>query len=181
MANALDQFLTVFKSFADAVIDSYFVCDADRNIVEFNRAFYSLLPRQLARGLKGKKCYDVMQHDICKEHCIAYQCWSEKRHVRLDEINSTIPGVEGQNRFILSAMPILGANGEPMGCIEIQRNVTDEAVVQVKYQEMLDTEARERERLAQQIRARTRDVLETNQLLLRVQKELLAYKKGLMA
>ena len=38
--------------------------------------------------------------------------------------------------------------GNPVGALEIQRNVTDEAVVQVKYQEMLDNEARERERLA---------------------------------
>ena len=33
--------------------------------------------------------------------------------------------------------------------------------------------------LANQIRARTRELLETNQLLLKTQKELLAYKKGL--
>jgi len=52
--------------------------------------------------------------------------------------------------------------------------------VQVKYQEMLETEARERERLAMQIRARTKELLETNQILLKVQKELLGYKKGLL-
>ena len=40
--------------------------------------------------------------------------------------------------------------------------------------------ARERERLATQIRARTKELLETNQLLLKTQKELLAYKKGLV-
>jgi hypothetical protein len=49
----------------------------------------------------------------------------------------------------------------------------------VKYQEMLENEARERERLAAQIRTRTRELLETNQLLLRTQKELIAHKKGL--
>jgi hypothetical protein len=66
-----------------------------------------------------------------------------------------------------------------VGALEIQRNVTDEAVVQVKYQEMLEKEARERERLANQVRMRTKELLETNQLLLKTQKELLAYKKGL--
>jgi hypothetical protein len=66
-----------------------------------------------------------------------------------------------------------------VGALEIQRNVTDEAVVQVKYQEILENEARERERLASQIRARTKELLETNQRLLQTQKELLAYKKGL--
>ena len=76
-------------------------------------------------------------------------------------------------------MPITDEDGNHVGALEIQRNVTDEAVVQVKYQEMLETEARERERLANQIRARTKELLETNQLLLKTQKELLAYKKGL--
>ena len=76
-------------------------------------------------------------------------------------------------------MPITDEQGNHVGALEIQRNVTDEAVVQVKYQEMLETEARERERLANQVRMRTKELLETNQLLLKTQKELLAYKKGL--
>ena len=49
-------------------------------------------------------------------------------------------------------MPITDEAGNHVGALEIQRNVTDEAVVQVKYQEMLETEARERERLANQVR-----------------------------
>ena len=53
-----------------------------------------------------------------------------------------------------------------------------EAMVQDKYRKILDNEARERERLAGQIRARTKELLDTNQLLLKVQKELIAYKKG---
>ena len=73
-----------------------------------------------------------------------------------------------------AAVRQLGAEAAVFQC-----DVTDEAVVQVKYQEMLDNEARERERLASQIRSRTKELLETNQTLLRVQKELLAYKKGL--
>ena len=76
-------------------------------------------------------------------------------------------------------MPITDEAGNHVGALEIQRNVTDEAVVQVKYQEMLENEARERERLANQVRMRTKELLETNQLLLKTQKELLAYKKGL--
>jgi len=51
-------------------------------------------------------------------------------------------------------------------------------VIQDKYRKMLDNEARERERLAGQIRARTKELLDTNQLLLKVQKELISYKKG---
>ena len=44
---------------------------------------------------------------------------------------------------------------------------------------MLDKPPREREPLANQVRMRTKELLETNQLLLKTQKELLANKKGL--
>jgi len=179
---SLTLFLDQFKRVNNAIVDSYFVVDTERRIVDFNRAFYAMLPRGVARGLKGKKCFEVIELNICKNECIAQQCWTDNRHVRLDEINGQILGdTEAKAmRFILSAVPITDDNGNNVGALEIQRNVTDEAVVQVKYQEMLETEARERERLANQIRARTRELLETNQLLLKTQKELLAYKKGLV-
>ena len=176
---ALLQFLAEFKRVASAIVDSYFIVDTERCIVDFNRAFYALLPRQMARGLKGRYCYDVLELNICKSECIAQQCWSDNRHVRLDEISGAIAGEAQKLRFILSAVPITDEHGNHVGALEIQRNVTDEAEVQTKYQEMLDTEARERERLANQVRARTKELLETNQLLLKTQKELLAYKKGL--
>ncbi|MEZ4360498.1 MAG: PAS domain-containing protein [Kofleriaceae bacterium] len=177
-ATALELFLTEFKRVASAIIDSYFVVDTERRIVDFNRAFYAMLPRHLARGLKGKHCYDVIALNICASDCIAQKCWAANRHVRLDEISGTIGGDSANTlRFILSAVPITDESGAPVGALEIQRNVTDEAVVQVKYQEMLENE--ERERLAMQVRARTKELLETNQLLLKAQKELLAYKKGL--
>ncbi len=114
-----------------------------------------------------------------QSECIAQQCWADNRHVRLDEISGGVAGEAAKLRFILSAVPITDEQGNHVGALEIQRNVTDEAVVQVKYQDMLETEARERERLANQVRARTKELLETNQLLLKTQKELLAYKKGL--
>jgi PAS domain-containing protein len=177
--SALDNFLTHFKLVSDVIIDSYFICDSERNIVDFNRAFFSLLPRNIARGLKGKKCYDVLSLNICKDRCIAQQCWGDKKQVRLDEIDGQPAGSDKPMRFILSAIPILDEKGNPVGALEIQRDVTDEAEVQVKYQEMLDNEARERERLANQIRLRTKDLMETNQALLKLQKELRAYKKGL--
>ena len=179
VAPALLQFLTEFKRVASVIVDSYFVVDTERRIVDFNRAFFALLPRQVARGLKGKRCYEVIELNICKTECIAKQCWSDNRHVRLDEISGSAAGEAQKLRFILSAVPITDERGNHVGALEIQRNVTDEAVVQVKYQEMLETEARERERLANQVRMRTKELLETNQLLLKTQKELLAYKKGL--
>ena len=179
MSDALNSFLQDFKQVAPALVDSYFVVDRERKIVDFNRAFYAMLPRQMARGLKGKKYFEVI--DLNVDQCIAEQAWSENRGVRLDEIGGTIIGdAEAQQmRFIVSAVPVTGDAGH-VGALIILRNVTDEAEVQVKYQEMLETEAQERQRLATQIRARTKELLETNHLLLKTQKELLSYKKGLM-
>lgn len=181
MHPALERFITQFKQSlaGEAFIDSWFVVDRERNIVDFNRAFFALLPRQVARGLKGKKCHEVLELEICKSRCIAEQCWQNKQHVRLDEIGGKPAQTEEPMRFLLSAVPILDEAGNEVGALEVQRNVTDEAVVQTKYQEMLDVEARERERLAAQIRTRTKELLEANQALLRVQKELIAHKKGL--
>lgn len=178
---ALQSFLAQFKNIAPAIVDSYFIVDKERRIVDFNRAFYAQLPRSVARGLKGKQCFDVIELNICHSRCIAQQCWRDNRHVRLDEISGKLASdTDGKEmRFILSAVPITDSDGTPIGALEIQRNVTDEAEVQVKYQEILENEAAERERLATQIRTRTRELLETNQRLLKTQKELLAYKKGL--
>ncbi len=175
---ALDAFLERFRPVSDILLDSYFVCDGERNIVDYNRAFFSLFPRTVARTLKGKKCYEVLALNICKDRCIAEQCWQEKRQVRLDEIEGQ-PSEGDKLRFNLSAMPIFDDAGNVIGALELQRDVTDEASVQEKYQEMLDNEARERERLVTQIRSRTKELLEANQLVLTLQRELLAYKKGI--
>src|SRR6476661_4508020 len=129
--SALDNFLAQFKQISEVIIDSYFVCDSERNIVDFNRAFFSLLPRNVARGLKGKKCYEVLQLNICKDRCIAQQCWNDKKQVRLDEIDGRPAGGEKAARFNLSAIPILDENGNPVGALEVQRDVTDDAAVQV--------------------------------------------------
>lgn len=178
---ALQTFINQFKQIAPAIVDSYFVVDTERRIVDFNRPFYTMLPRHVARGLQGKRCFEVIALNICQNDCIAKQCWQTGRHIRLDEISGKVIGdaEEKDLRFILSAVPITDSDGNQVGALEIQRNVTDEAVVQVKYQEMLENEARERERLASQIRARTKELLETNQLLLKTQRELMDYKKGI--
>ena len=163
---------------SDVIIDGYFVLDRERNILDFNQAFYAMLPRSVSRGLKGKKCYEVLNLEICKERCIAQQCWDQGKHIRLDEISGRIAKTDRKLTFILSALPFFADDGGPEGALVIQRNVTDEALVQTKYQEMLEQEKRERERLLHIIRSRTKDLLETSQQLLGVQKELMDFRRG---
>src|SRR4051794_8042421 len=118
MHPALERFITQFKPLSEALIDSWFIVDKDRTIVEFNRAFFTLLPRQVARGLKGKKCHDVMELEICKERCIAEQCWRDKKQVRLDEINGKPAQTEAPMRFVLSGLPIVDDDGNVVGALE---------------------------------------------------------------
>jgi hypothetical protein len=172
------KLLERIKPVAEIIIDSYFVVDTERTIIDFNQAFFSMLPRSLARGLHGKKCYDILELDICKERCIAQTCWQTKKHVRLDEIGGQIAKTGRRLSFILSALPFFDEDGTCQGAMVIQRNVTDEAQVQSKYQEMLENEKRERDRLMLIIRSRTKDLLEASQELISVQRELNAFKRG---
>ena len=167
---------TEFKRVANAIVDSYFIVDTERRIVDFNRAFFAMLPRQRRARPQGQALLrgPRAQHLQDRVHRPAVLDRQPARPPRRDLGQDRGRGPEA------ALHPVGGADhrraGNHVGALEIQRNVTDEAVVQVKYQEMLETEARERERLANQVRARTKELLETNQLLLKTQKELLAYR-----
>ena len=178
MHPALERFLERFRPVSEALLDSWFVVDAERNLVEYNRAFFSLLPRSVARGIKGKKCFEVLELEICQDRCVAEQCWRDGRHVRLDGIAGRPAQTDEPLRFVVSAIPILDDDGRIVGALEIQRNVTDESTVQTKYKEILDQEALERERLVGQIKTRTRELMDANRALLRAQRELLASRRG---
>lgn len=168
------EFLTTFRLFSDVIVDAWYVADTEGHILEFNRAFYALFPKQVARKLKGATIQDLMEI----ERDVAQECLEAEHHVRLDEIVGKVKATGDEIRMILSGIPIRdGDNIE--GALVLLRNVTDEAVVQIKYQEMLETEARERQRLAERIEQRTRQLLHSNEALLNLQRELVNYKKGL--
>jgi hypothetical protein len=155
--------------FSEIIIDSFFIVDLERNIIDFNRAFHSMLPRAAARNLKTKKCYEVLQLDICKESCIAHQCWKTNRQVRLDEITGRVAGESQDLRFILSAIPIHNEAGVVIGAVEMQRNVTDEAMVQIKYQRQMEATAKAQKQLESDLQARTRRLLEVGRRLYQTQ------------
>jgi PAS domain-containing protein len=173
------EFIERVKTLDAVVIDPFFVVDAERAIVHFNRAFHSLLPRATARGLKGKNIDNVISYDL-EGHsgCIVRTCWAAGKHLRLDEIKGLISGMDRPSTFILSALPFFESNGNPIGAMVVQRDVTGEADVQTKYQEMLDNARTEREELKELIRARTKTLLETHRQLIAAQRELMDHKRG---
>ena len=169
------ELLDGFKQISDVVIDAYFISDENGVIKDYNRAFFAMFPRAVARKLKGMSVGDALKvgRDVSRE------CMEAGRHVRLDEIPIHIAGSNEELRMIFSGIPLKGPDGNVLGALVILRNVTDEAMIQVKYQEMLETEARERERLVEQIQDRTGALVDANELLLTLQRELMEFKKGL--
>jgi hypothetical protein len=167
------------NQFTDVLIDSYFIIDMDHNIVEYNRAFVAMLPRAVARKLKTMKCYEALQLDICKDSCIAKQCWKLGRQVRLDEIGGRIPADPKEMRFILSCIPIKDEKGNVIGALETQRNVTDEAMVQVKYQTQMEASAKRQSEMEETLLTRTRRLLEVSRRLYQAQRDLLRSKTDL--
>jgi hypothetical protein len=169
----------VLTDFAEVIIDSYFIIDLEHNLLEYNRAFRAMLPRTVARRLKTKKCYDVLQLDICEENCIAKQCIKLGRHVRFDEIKGRVPDDEQELRFILSAIPIRGAGGDIKGALVMHRNVTDEALVQEKYQRQMEASANQQRQLERDLQLRTQRLQEVSRRLMEAQKRLFDAKTQL--
>ncbi|MDA3863185.1 MAG: PAS domain-containing protein, partial [Deltaproteobacteria bacterium] len=149
-----------FELIHDIIIDAYFITDREGKIIKYNRLFYSLFPRKIARSLKGQKITDVM--DISVD--IVSKVFEEKAKIRLDEITGKVEDMEPYS-FILSAIPVEaeGEDSQLEGCIVVMRNVTDEAMVQVKYQQMLESEAEQRERLKEELSIRTNSLVEISQ------------------
>lgn len=167
--------IDAFKQISDVVIDAYFITDAEGRILDYNRAFFRLFPRQVARELGSLSVGEALP----MERDVAAECMDTARHVRLDEIPVRPRGSDAPLRVILSAIPLARSDGGVAGALVILRNVTDEAAIQAKYQEMLETEAAERERLVERVAERTHALVEANELLLELQRELMEYKKGL--
>lgn len=164
-----------FKQISEVVIDAFFITDAEGRILDYNRAFFRLFPRQVARELRSMAVGDALP----MERDVAAECMAAGRHVRLDEIPVRPLGSDAPRRVILSAIPLARPDGGLGGALVILRDVTDEALIQAKYQALLETEAAERERLAERVRERTSALVEANELLLELQRELMEYKKGL--
>jgi len=167
------------SAFAEVIIDSYFAINLQHDIVDFNRPFLAMLPRSVGRNLKTKKCHEVLNLSICKERCIAKQCWQAGRQVRLDEITGTIAGESEELRFILSAMPLRDDAGGIVGAMVVMRNVTDEAMVQIKYQNQMEASVRQMKAIEETLKTRTRRLLEVSRRLYSTQQELLRAKTEL--
>ena len=175
-----DPLIDALKQLSAALLDAYAVLDLEQQIVDFNRVFYGLFPRHVARRLKQARLDEILMLSVDGRPLdLAKECTDRMAPLRYDEIVGQI--VEGERlHLIASAVPLLTAEQTQVGVFLCLRNVTDEAQVQTKYKTMLEQEARERELLQQRVRdaeaelALTKDALNATEELLR------GHQKGLL-
>ncbi len=156
-------------------IDPWYVVDDQDRIIEYNAAFHALFPRAVGRKLKTQTCRDALSMSACAgEKCLRKTCQSTGA-IRLDEVEAKIG--ETEYRLVLSAVPLDLGQGK-IGALIVLRDVTDEARVLERYQELMEAVEAKRRELQDQLDARTRDLLLANHELNRLEQELARLKRG---
>ncbi len=175
-----DTFVARLKALSGAFLDAYVVVDSAQQIIDFNRVFYSLFPRSVARKLKAERLDAVLKLELAGEPLdLASKCLETRGALRYDEIRGHIADSEPIS-LIAAASPLVAADESIDGVFLCLRNVTDEAQVQSKYRTMLDHEARQRELLEQRIRDTEAELVTIKDELNRVEEALRNYEKGLL-
>jgi PAS domain-containing protein len=157
--------LSLLEIVANALPDGAILVNREQRIVQHNRVFAGWYPKPVARKLGGMTCKDALCLSICEQQgCIAQQCM-ELGRVRYDEVDARLAGTDEARKVIVSAGGIPDARGHIDHTLMIIRDVTDEANVQGKYQQMLETTARERAATQALLRERTARLIEVAQAL----------------
>lgn len=176
---SLAEQVEVIRALQGAFLDAWVAVDPEMRVVAFNRAFFTLFPRRIARKLEGLVLDEVMAFTFSGSTMHpAAECIEKGTNVRYDEVEGCYDGGEVQN-FIALATP-LGDAQAPLGALLVLRNVTDEAAIQSKYREMVGEEADERADLRDVLARRTRELLAANDKLNKLQEEILGYRTGLL-
>ncbi|MEO1266798.1 MAG: hypothetical protein AAFX99_01800 [Myxococcota bacterium] len=181
----LEDHVEAIRMLQGALLDAWVVVRVDERhtVVAYNRPFFALFPRRVARSLEGRPWAETMRFVLGGQPLDLIQVSLDHpgRGVRYDEVRGHIHGEDSAHglNLIAAGAPLLGRQGQPLGVLFVLRDVTDEAEVQTKYQQILTEEAQQREGLEEQLRRRTEELLEANDSLNAMQQELMAYKKGL--
>lgn len=175
----MEAVLARIRALGAAFLDPWVVLDADDRVVEFDARYRALFPRHHARRLPGSTCCQFMRLGPCADGVhLAGRCLSVGP-LRHDDLEATLEGEAGTLRLMLSAAPIGPDEGPPTGVLVILRDITEVSEIQRKYRELADREARSGESLRQELTRKTRELMDTNMELNRVQQDLMRFKKGL--
>ena len=169
-----------FERFASLLIDGYFVVDRQRRIVSCNQAFRVMFPRSVARKLVGRPYHEVLDLSLGQERCVVEQCWASGRSVRLDQVRGRVEGSPEERHFILSAMPLHDSGGALEGAAVLQRDISDDVAVQVKYRKQSEDGDMRLGELEGLLRERSRRLIEQQRKIEQLRLELFRTKTELI-
>ncbi len=177
--------LDAVRDMASAFLDAYAVLDHDQRVIAFNRQFFSLFPKSLARHLEGQSFDTLISLELGGDPLsVITEARRRGTTVRYDEVLGYV--TDGPNlSLIVSATPLKGepdTNGDTSvwGVLVLLRDVTDEAEIQAKYKRMLGAEAQESHRKDEKIHQQGRTIISLGENLNAVRAELAAFRKKLL-
>ncbi len=176
---ALKRQVDLLRAIQGALLDACVVVDRDKRVAGFNRPFFALFPRRVARSLEGARLGDLIDLRLNDAAFDPMEvCLERGAAVRFDEIEGVV--VEGARfHLIVTASPIF--EGESLvGGVVLLRDVSDEVKIQSKYQSMLHEEASARAKIEALLQERTGALLAANDALNALQAEVGLYARGLL-
>ena len=157
------------KLIGPAIADAWCVIDSNDRVVEFNSAFFALLPKPLARKVRELCCRDFLELDACAHgRCLRLEC-EAAGVLQPAEMDARVGGVP--LRLIVSGSRVT-LPGNTLGMLLILRNVTDEAAIQSRYQALVSETETERRALNALVEERSRTLLAANEALTRLEETL---------
>lgn len=180
MANdALERAKSMVEILEGTYLDAFALLSPSGRIVSFNRAFFSLFPRKLARKLEGRDLNSCVTLSLSGDDLDPVgQCLERRASVRFDEVIGHIDGRDPLT-LIVAATPLPGPKDSPAAILTVFRDVTDQVQIQTKYREMVNGKLGERDELEALLRTRTASLRAKNAELNALQRELTEVRKGL--
>lgn len=149
------------RALVNALVDAACVVDRDLELLHANPQFLRLVglrPRDLRRNTHARVCCTLLELDACKDGCPSTRSISSGIHLRLDEIEARAI----ERTVIVTSIPLKDPIGTPYAAIEIYRDVTAEARMQLNYRSLLDREKRYNEILREEVQNRTAELEQVN-------------------
>ncbi|MFH0901652.1 MAG: PAS domain-containing protein [Pseudomonadota bacterium] len=181
MIDVLRQFLSQLGRIAGALADGYVVIDPQHRVLAVGSQLLAELAkhdRAIRHDARGRKCFELLDLEICTTGCPARQCWAERKAVRVTGARGHLAGSPAEQRFVVTAVPVFDEAGDCVGALEVLRDVTEETLLRAKYEDLVAAQEKEDSPVRRELCSRTRDLFEANRRVLELQQEIARLRRG---
>ncbi len=133
------EFIQVF----DAVSDPLLVIDKKHTILRANRSFADLFKLESKTAAINKKCYDILNSNLCRtDNCPLEHIKNKRNRI---ELETTLELKNGNNvAFLITGAPLLGLANETIGAVIQFKDISERKA----YEKALEKTNKELEGLA---------------------------------